>query len=562
MLPIRHSLVLITFLLISIGLKVLGAWLIPLYDDGGAIVFLADYHDSAGMNLIVNPHNQLLTWVYTATTRLFGRDSFGVRAHPVFFSIITLGLVCLFVWRYYSIEVALWTIFLGTTSYFIFYSSLLPESEGGLIPLFCFFMLFLLYKSLKEDRLIWILLTGVVSGLIALTEIQYLLFVITSVALFFFYKKSAKQTLKMCLIVGIFVVSFFMITPFLIIFAHTQYATELIKELLFFTTTNSFSLLPKLLHPFLLLNLFTSLTPLMVGLIIIRIGIAKKCNNLFLNWFLISLLIFMVGIPSDRLLNTKYFSFLWPALIIICGESITNLRLKVKELILIGSLAIGMSIFLFFYNQYSSDFWFLMDTISYVIKINQDLLFLLTIFSFICLGAFLVLRQSGFVFSRLSLILFLSSGFAFNIFLISEIMLDQTANSLLGDFVDYTKNNNVDYPIFSWNEEVPFYLGVKGYHPINFEKPFLIRYAKEKLGFNESGYIDLDTAESLIRPLLKKGGTIFLYNHPYKYFILNNTWNQKRIQLIQQYCHLVKSFSYKIATGEVYTCPKNEVSDE
>lgn len=552
---LKESIMLIIGIVLFLVVRIIGAD-IPLYDDGGANKLLITNTDDIHMNLVINPHYQLATWFYAFTSILFGYDTFGIHILFVIFAFITLCAIGIFIWRNYHPSIAIFAVFLAAFSYFSFYAAIETDTEGSIIAFFVFLSLYFLYNFLKYAKNIWAILTGLMFGLITITEMHFLLFAAPSILLFYLYKKRIMPALILGVSISLISGLSFLLIPLLIFATQKETWWFFIRELFFFTINNTFTLFPKLLNLWVLFPLFFSLTPLIFGLVFIHIiSFRKHRCDMFLYWVLLSGLIVFIGVPFELLVSPKFFVFLWPVLIILCAETIFHFFLNKKELMVIITLAFFLASIFYFYNQFSSDFWFLVDSASYVIKINQRLLIGS---SFITLGSllFYILLRKKILLSRIFLIGFLASGVAFNIFLISEAILDETPKQLLGDFINYTNTHTIKRPLFSWNEDVPFYLGDYGFNPINFyERPAFAEYAKT-IGFNEFGYIDLDTPSTVLEPLLQKGGTVFLYNYPSKYVIKQNSLHQKKLELIRRYCKLERNFIYKIADGEIYSCPK------
>jgi len=160
---------------------------------------------------------------------------------------------------------------------------------------------------------------------------------------------------------------------------------------------------------------------------------------------------------------------------------------------------------------------------------------------------------------------------SFNILMITDNIVDRTDQRLIAVMQDYAVNNTDLGVIYSWNEDVPFYMGNTGFYTVSEEeKSFDIENDRTKClreysrstGLGEHGYVDLNLNLDKIKEIMiRKGGTVVLLNYPYKY-VLSEYSNDtiEKVRLIDKLCNKQKEVVEKTANLVIYKCKPHKIN--
>jgi len=128
-----------------------------------------------------------------------------------------------------------------------------------------------------------------------------------------------------------------------------------------------------------------------------------------------------------------------------------------------------------------------------------------------------------------AVIVLIASSFAFNAFLVEEYLffgLSPNYSQTMQEMIDYYNENDLKEPIFSIDEDFPYYLGIK-----------------------RGNYHDIEHWEE--REFLKDGGTVLYLN-------LDPTIYSRMWQDVEDNCIRLKTFySGGYEAGFIYSCPKS-----
>ncbi len=292
-------------------------------------------------------------------------------------------------------------------------------------------------------------------------------------------------------------------------------------------------------------------TPLLIGLSLLSLSKFNKKDILFWIWIIVGLAFNLFYIPRGDF--SRYFMIILPALIILSSKYLSTIKLN-KKYIYLGLFSFIISYIIFIILNLNSRIMFphiINNYFNTVKHLNFNFMFPYSIsqgswfaISFLAILIMLIFSLLFFIltffkkYRKIFLILFISLGLSFNIFLSGEYLLHLSqpdVNKIIYEMVDYTKQNNLPYPIYSTNKGILDYLYDHNLYP---DRRKIVSYR-----------IDDETINGISDKLKKKGGTIVFLDFIAKI-------KKERLDSIEN-CKLIKTFSdKKINIGYIYYCHK------
>ena len=482
----------------------------------------------------------------TEILKMFGPDTVHLRLFSLICNILTLFIIYNLSKKIYNKKTLFFSFFLYVFSFYSILSSLIITDEPLLIFLFtlCFFF-YLKYEKTKS-RLSYIL-SGIVLGLILLTKYTgILVFIILSL-----YKLITSRNLLKTIInlSPIFIIALIIFSIFPIMDYNLFLFT--LNNLFRSTTGETISILSKLV----ILILWT--TPLLLGLALLSLFKIEKKDLLFWIWIIIVLSFNLFIMPRGGF--SEYFMILLPPLIILSSKYLSTIKLDKKY------IPLGFISFIIFYitfiilnlnsrimfphiigNYFNAvkhlNFNFMLP---YAINASSwfgvsflAILFML-ILSFFFFFILILFKQ----YRKIALILFISLGLSYNLFLDGEYLLHLSQpdiDKIIYEMVDYTKENNLKYPVYTTNKAISDQIYDYKLYP---DRIKIMQYR-----------IDDKTIDYFSDNLSKEGGTIVFLDFTAKI-------KKEDLDKIEN-CNLIKTFSDKGQTlGYIYECFMNVKTD-
>lgn len=149
---------------------------------------------------------------------------------------------------------------------------------------------------------------------------------------------------------------------------------------------------------------------------------------------------------------------------------------------------------------------------------------------------------------------FLALCISFNLLMVSNYFTQTEYSFVLKSAVEELEKNGFERPFYSWNEEIPFYLGfssTQDYFKGEREMALL-----KSVGVTEDDvFFDLD--DPAVEPLIKsKGGTAALLNYPRSLTVEKFPAHKRVIELLEKECGLRKRFAMLDAETLIFDCKK------
>ena len=564
---LRLSVVLLC-LLMGVGIFYrLDAIFLPLYDDAAAMAIATEHSDILGVNLLLTPHPVLTGVFYTFAAKIFGYSGEIVRIVPLLFNLAVIIYALFIVNRMYGnsdLNRLVAMFFLLT--FFSFLMGITPDSDSSVLVLTSLGLLHILIclsaGKLKERS--GVILFGIIFLIGLLTKLRFLLFVPVLFIWIFFYSRNFKRTFLITttvVFIGLFGLSGWILLNYL---NFGEIIIPVARDV-FFHSSPTFNFVEKLSLG-LYLNTLVAFTPLF-GLVIFYLFAGKnfihKYDRYLVSWLVILSLELLILLPADVASDyPRYLSLVFIPLMVLTSRVIMA-RFKLSEAIYAVFAGTSLGFVLFIINKHMKSFWYFLSATGPVIGVNQQILGLLLLTSLLlfCLVLFCRIFRSPAI--KVSMILFIVISMAFNALLVYSSIFSSEHRMAVEFFDEYARKNNLSLPIYSWNEDIPYYLHIANASApnINLFKPSLQPYA-HMVGFNENGFYDLDSNVSHMENIIKsRGGTVMLLNYPYKYVVEKNPAHQEVFLMISRNCNLRKEILYKLQPiGQVFMCPKPEFS--
>lgn len=525
--------ILVFFLIaLGVGVKIISLSL-PFFDDDGSFGFIFRSDKSFFLRFSIWPHPPLGSWIYAISQWLLGSNMVGIRIVPVLFSLILIFILYRFISRVYNQKLAIWSAILMFFTYFPFFSSVVIDFDNTILTLVLFLLFIRSYNRMILKEKASLVVDGILLGLATLAKMQAPLFLLP-IAIFNLYEsRSFKKTFKSLAVISIVAAFVFLLFPLVIWLAYPKTFLSHMRESIGYvfsrsSPANIFTRIKSLKH------LMISLTPLYLGAIWFVLWKFRKTQKHILIWFFSIITVYVIFAPLNLApAFPKYFSIMTPYLAIFAALTISYFELQAKDIIFTSVLSSLTAIFLLFFNEHFLGMTKIsiltpgaLSPYQLVLTLIQKSMFVIGIILFLMV-AFFARKDSLPIKKKITFVLFLGIMVGYNLFLVINPIL-QKENLLFSSqiMVEYFQQNKLKGPIYSWNEDMPFYLGLKGY----------------------GDYTDLDglSADELRDRLTKKGGTLFIY--------APNPLHRKDLQeVIKKYCILKKQIERKgIIFGEIY----------
>lgn len=545
---------LIFIVFFGVFLKLALAYFLPIYHDVGWYAALANYHDSAFMNLAAIEHPPFGYYPYLLFMKLFGIDDFILRLVPFFFSLLELWLMYLIAKKWFGRETATATLILFSLTYYATINALSPEGDGsimGLISLALFYCWYEYYSSKDNFFLYW---SGIFLGITFLIKVREVLFFLPLFCYSFYKTRKFFETIKDVGILAFFSLLIFSIFPILVFLANPESAETLLYQVVLHNTGTS-SLSYKITHPFVFFPVgvvFMFLFPFLISL-----GIKKRndASILLLLWFLLFFVLLTLLPEGLASAYPRYIAFLVPPAILLSARGLASLHFNKKELFFILLGTFFLSALFVFFNQIFHEraaYWYFQTAAMGIVKVAKILLISTFLSSLFLLFLYFICRNNSK--KKMIVSFFLIIGFSFNLMLIVDPIIDTTHREIIDGFIKYYHTHDIKEPIFVWADDIAFYLGQKGYNIAFVSESDRMRYAR-KIGYNESGYFFPYTNDPVSMKVLKQqGGTVFTLYYPLKYTLDTDPERKKEYNYLVSHCIEKESFDYLHGKGAIFEC--------
>ncbi len=193
--PLIWSLLIFQLLLFAINIPGLyvdfdDAWL-----GEQAIMFARDglvssemFQDYLRYNERILVYHKAFIWTGGLFIKLFGLSLYSLRLVSILFGLLLAGLIHLFCKKYYNSTIFRLTIIILLSCPLIFHYSAIFRPEV-MLATFGFGSFFLLYEYLKQNKMIFLILSAIVAGLSVLVHLNGLIFIGAGAALLLFNKR-------------------------------------------------------------------------------------------------------------------------------------------------------------------------------------------------------------------------------------------------------------------------------------------------------------------------------------------------------------------------------------
>ncbi|MBS3165659.1 glycosyltransferase family 39 protein [Candidatus Woesearchaeota archaeon] len=563
---------LIIFGIIIFSIRLIGLT-ISLYDDEANFAYTLSHLNSFGFNTHYFTHI-FFNWIYIPIIALFGLEIWVFRLVPWVFGILNTLLVYFFAKRHYSEGAAFFASLLMLISFYPTLASLQFDVEGSLVTFAITLLFFSLLESEKattsKSKLFWQIMAGIGLGIpIIKYNPGYLIFTLVIYALInrHFNFRHVFKDLFVIYLTGAFV--FFSFILLGIISSPDNWLN--------FVWVGGFSD-TKFGHPiyYLALSMFLLWsTPLLFSFYPISILKWDRKNLLLIIWISVPLLVYSFLLPYGAM--DRYFMNTIPALCMLGGYFIAKMNFNKKQVI-IGSVLFTFFTTLFFIlnlipfkyiprfpelylselKNLNLNFLFAYTSASGpTFGMNFLILFLVLVISFMALLGFWLWERyipensnnkngnnnnnkKNKNITAAFFLIFISVGLAYNVFLVSEYLFHPTTPNVSEvqlSMINYVKENNLSYPIYTNDEGVQWTL----------DHDYKDQIKTQGFADNEIG-LSVSKATERIK---QSGGTILLLHWPP---LPDNSpaWEVVRA------CKIDRQFYSKgILIGDVYHCNKN-----
>lgn len=573
----RQNIISITLLsiIISIGILYrLFALNIPLYDDAALLGITATYYDKLGSNMFLIPHPPLTAVFYSIIALIGGVSTGMMRLVPLLFNLASIFLTIRIlnkIYGDYTLNKIVLTLFSLTFASFLM--SFIVDSDSSFLVLIILLILNCMINASKVFSISRLILISLLFSIGVLAKFRFIILFPVIMMWFYFTSKKFTKTIIFALQAAIATIVIFGGWVALeLVFNWKNVSTAILSIIQH--SSPSFLSLTKI-NPFIYLNLMVAMTPFFIAmvilyffdlLIIVRQGNWRsfRKDKFFIIWIGLLTPILFILLPAELAPDyARYFSVVFIPLIILSARELMLLGVSKVAFYVTSVISILLGYAAFIFNSRAQSFWYYVTASGPVIAINQKILILFLALPILLIVPVFIAKLEGTKkfsgWQHICFLLFLTTALSFNSFLSFATTLDNTHISIIKDFTNYAKEHKIKLPIYSWNEDIPFYIGgCKGesapnINSINNE----FREYAAMTGFDEQGFYDLDQDINKTKATIEKyGGTVMLLNHPYKYVIEKNIPHQEIIAMMRKLCKLEKEFIYhNIALGQVFVCP-------
>jgi len=461
-LDMKKLLILLFILVIFVKLTGLNS---AIYDDESNYAFSITNADEAGFN--AHYYSPLpMQWLGILFTTLFGATTFAFRLIPFVISFFTIGLVYLFAKEHYDKKTAITSVFLLLTSFYFTLASLQIDIEGSLVTLFILATFYCFTKSEKSKKLNWRILTGIFLALSLISKHNAIVIVLILGLYSLFKNKKILKTiyeLFVPFVTGLIIYLLYIILSFV-------HDPNHISWLLFGASRPSAGL--TLLSP--IMFMFWA-TPLLIAPALLAIKNRKSNDRIFLFWIIITILFNTFVISKGDF--SRYYMHLIPAMSIL-GASYLS-KFKFRNPLKIGIITTTFFVLLCVINSLPIKYVprITSNYINELKSFNLNFLFSYTTSSGPLFGVSfatvaLTLAMSAILvvcifaiknrkIAKICIIFLLAISIAFNALLIQEYVFHVQGvdpSQATYDLIDYFDENNLNYPVYSNDEGVLYYL--------------------------------------------------------------------------------------------------------
>lgn len=550
---------------VSLGVLLqLLAFAIPLFDDAALMGVAASiFQENSAAALLTYPHPPLGFLFYFLSTSLLGVSVFSLRLVSLAFNFLTFIVLYKFAKVLYNEKAARTAVLLLLFTFYPFYTGLIVDVDGSMMTFFGSLLFFSLYKFLNQPQnKKWLVLALLASGIFFNIKLRLLIFFLSVVVFIYLITKSQRQTAKYSLYVLLSVL-FFGAISFLII---QQISAELFKEqlarIILHSGQASYALFSKIQQPLKFLNLAVALTPFYILLVFTRLFHRVKRDALLFSWLIPPSVVYLLTIPIELAASyPRFFSVIYPPMILLSSALINDLVEKNKrnnnvlgKLFLVFCF-LGMLVLSMIVNGLANDHWYFVSADSSVIKVFQPLLVFYLLLPIIAFGSYCIFKKLNLSkWAQLSFSTFVAVSLAFNLFLILDPAIDSTHRNLIKDIKDFSKSQEFVLPVYSLNEDVPFYANKNNAPILHLNNPDFLKELIKRNNVTGLNYLDLDTDDATVKKYVDTlGGTVILLNYPSKYV---PPVTKERIKYFSQRCTRINKKEYKTADLLFFTCQK------
>ena len=550
-----------------------------LYDDESNFAYSLTVMDNFGYNeKYYSPVP--LNLIYKQLVALFGLKTWVFRFVPWLFGILSTVLVYVLARRNWNKKVAFLATLLMLVSFYPTLASLQVDVEGNLV-LFSVLLMFLAFlESLREDckrKLLWWVVAGLSLGVAVISKYNSI-YVVVTLGLYSLYRhtlagegsrllKTKQDFVLLCkrLFRDVFLIY---LVGFLLFILYVGVGVLISPEhFLDFIWVFGFNRYHE--GSFGLIGLVMFLlwsTPLLFGFFLLSVkehlsspGCWVKENVLLTLWVVVPILFFTFILPSAGSMD-RYFMNTIPALAILGGYFIAKAEFERKHVV--GFILLGSTALVSFFAINFSTLYVARLPAIYFEKLKSftfDFLFsytsasgptfgvsFATIFwtfgvGFVALVGYFLWARKHRSWGEWFLLIFLSVGVAFNLFLVSEYLFHPTGvavSDVKREMIEYASTQNLTYPIYTNDQGIQWY----------FEHDYWHKDART-MAFedNEVGYHSTNTIERIKR----EGGTILLLEWP-------PLPQESPAFEVVELCELEKEFFSKgKRIGQVYVCEED-----
>lgn len=529
--------------------KLAGVFLLPVYHDVGWYRPMTEFNDGAYMNLLQVEHPYFGYYFFLAALKFVGVYDFVIRLVTFVFSLVEVVLLYLLAKKWCGIKTANAVLILWSLTFFAYVNALSADVDGSLMSVFSIFLFFFFYTYTKTSKTKYLLITGLFYGALMLIKLRGVIFILPMMLFALYQTRSLKNTLWLCVKVGVLGLMVFSLFPIAAYIANPVEFFLLIEKMVRHNVTNQPSVMFKLTHPLIFLQVLVVLSPLYLFLLSgwLRTKKLRDVDVLLIMWLSSLFALFLLIIPPMPDVYPRYVSFLLPPLILLSARKFASFGYKTSQLLFLLSAAVLLYFVTNRINEAANDYWFYASAAMGVYKLTQSLL----VFYFI--AAIIIGLIYAFTKNRVMLASFLIVTIAFNLHFIFEPVVDQTHPKLIKDLISSFCINKIKKPLFVWAEDIAFYLGSSGMN-IKLVKDSILKQYAERIGYNKNGHFYInwrDTAS--IAELKSKGGTVFTFYYPSKY-ALKDIDRQNEDAYLRKNCKMLKSAIYRTGRGEVWEC--------
>ncbi len=515
-----------------------------LFDDEGAWGFAIETIRKGNMHYTPHiPHPPLAILSYSTISMIFGSVTTVIlRLTPLLFGLTTIYITYLIANEIYGRRIALLSSFILAISFYHVWASLQVDVDGSLLTLLITVCIYSYHKFSKTDDDKWLIASGLWLGLAMLAKYSAIWLLLILLLYEIFYSKQDVKSIVFITLIGAAFFSLFPLAAFLInkpyIFIETLGHGS--KNVSLFGMFSPFGLTFSILQN--VMFLFQYATPLLPICSFLALYNRKKEENLLFLWAAVYLLFYTF--MFKRPIIPRYLMVIIPPMGILTAKVISDifnefnksdmLRLAFATIISMVVIVIPTA-FLIINSNYISVFKSVIEILPFWYGGTGGPPFFIYTYSFLfvsILSLWLFMFILVFIKSkervRYAMLILISLSLAFNIVILHESLspvMGPDYSDTVFRLVDFYRENNMLSPLFSVNEEIPFYLELNNYYDL--EAP------------NTRANIE------------RIGGTVLFLNVPFRYVEFKEAFKK---------CNHIKTFhSNSYEAGFVFICKSNSL---